>query len=237
MSLIRPKRSVEAQKPGTNRTMIAIDPSRYRVPSRRIFAREAIVVAQNLIGAYVRHDLPEGRVGGMIVEAEAYSMFNDPGCHAYKGMTERNRAMFGSPGHAYTYFTYGNHWMLNVVVEPEGHGCAVLIRALEAVEGLDIMRRRRPKAKSDIDLCNGPGKLSAALGIGREQYGADLLSSPLRVLVPTPAYRKRIIEAYGGILRTTRIGLSAGCDLPYRFHLKEHPAVSVRSAKENRLRS
>jgi DNA-3-methyladenine glycosylase len=185
----------------------------------------------------MRHDLPEGRVGGMIVEAEAYRMFNDPGCHAYKGMTERNRAMFGPPGHAYTYFTYGNYWMFNVVSEPEGYGCAVLIRALEPVEGLDIMRRRRPKARNDIDLCNGPGKLAAALGIGREQYGADLLSSPLRVMVPTPAYRKRIIEAYGGIVQTTRIGLSAGCDLPYRFCLAKHRGVSVRSAEEDRHHS
>jgi DNA-3-methyladenine glycosylase len=166
----------------------------------------------------------------MIVEAEAYSQFNDPGCHAYKGLTNRNRAMFGSPGHAYTYFTYGNHWMFNVVAEKEGHGCAVLIRSVQPVEGIEIMRARRPKAGSDTDLTNGPGKLAAALSIGRDEYGLDLLDadSPLRILVPTAAYRKRIVERFGGISQTTRIGLTAGAELPYRFYLAEHPCVSRR---------
>ena len=206
-----------------------IDLSRYRAPSRRFFARDVLTVAKQILGSYLFHDLPEGRVGGMIVEAEAYSQFNDPGCHAYKGMTNRNRAMFGYPGHAYTYFTYGNHWMFNVVAEKEGHGCAVLIRALQPIEGIDLMWSRRPKAKREIDLCNGPGKLAVALGIGKEQYGVDLIDSPLRILIPTTAYRNSIIRKYGGIVQTTRIGLSAGGELLHRFYLAEHPCVSVRS--------
>jgi DNA-3-methyladenine glycosylase len=203
-----------------------IDFSRYRVPTRSFFSRDALRVGKDILGAYLCHDTPDGRAGGMIVEAEAYSMDNDPGCHAFRGMTKRNMAMFGPPGFAYVYFTYGNHWMFNVVVEKESRGCAVLIRALEPVEGLELMRVRRPKAKTDIDLCNGPGKLAQALGIGRDQYGLDLLKSDLRISIPTAAYRKRIIENYGGIIQTTRIGLSAGADLPYRFYLKDHPAVS-----------
>jgi DNA-3-methyladenine glycosylase len=208
--------------------LVVPDLSGHRAPSRRFFNRDVLDLAKALIGAYLRHELPEGVVGGMIVEAEAYSQFNDPGCHAYKGLTNRNRAMFGDPGHAYTYFTYGNHWMFNVVAEKEGHGCAVLIRSVQPVEGIEIMRARRPRAKSDTDLCNGPGKLGQAFGIGREQYSADLTDSKLRILVPSPAHRRAILKKWGGIVQTARIGLGDGADLPYRFYLAEHPSVSVR---------
>lgn len=205
-----------------------VDLSRYRAPTRRFFSRDTLTVAKALLGAYLQHDLPKGRVGGVVVEAEAYVMFDDPGCHAFRGKTERNRAMFGPPGHAYTYFTYGNHWMFNIVTEREGHGCAVLIRALEPMEGLEIMRARRPKARRDVDLANGPGKLAAALGIGKEQYGLDLLDSPLRVFVPRPYDRARMLRSYGGVVQTTRIGLNNGGNLPYRFYLADHPCVSAR---------
>jgi len=166
----------------------------------------------------------------MIVEAEGY-LFTEPGCHAFRGKTNRNRAMFGEPGHAYTYFTYGNHWMFNIVTEREGHGCAVLIRAIEPFEGIELMRVRRAKARRDIDLTNGPGKLAAAMGIGRDEYGLDVLSSRLKILIPTPGHRKKIVGQYGGIVQTTRIGLSENCgpDLLNRFYLKEHQYVSVRS--------
>lgn len=198
----------------------------YRKPTRRFFSRDVVVVARALIGAYVRHLLPDGVVGGMIVETEAYSQFNDPGCHAFRGLTKRNRAMFGPPGHAYTYFTYGNHWMFNVVAESEGRGCAVLIRALEPVEGVDIMRRNRRTAADDYALCNGPGKLSQALRIGKQEYGIDLIESSLKIFIPTPENRKRIFRRYGGIVQTTRVGLSQGGELPYRFFLANHPCVS-----------
>jgi DNA-3-methyladenine glycosylase len=206
-----------------------IDFSKYRIPSRRYFNRDTLTVAKSLLGAYICHELPDGTVGGMIVEAEGY-LYTEPGCHAFRGKTNRNRAMFGKPGHAYTYFTYGNHWMFNIVTEREGNGCAVLIRAIEPVEGIELMRARRPKARRDVDLTNGPGKMAAAMGIGRDEYGLDLLSSRLKIMVPTPPYRKKIVERYGGIVRTTRIGLSENCgpDLLNRFYLKEHPYVSVR---------
>ncbi|MFH1675879.1 MAG: DNA-3-methyladenine glycosylase, partial [bacterium] len=184
--------------------------------------------------SFVVHDSPEGRAGGIIIESEAYVEYDDPGCHAWRGQTKRNRAMFGPPGHAYVYFTYGNHWMFNIVTEKEGLGCAVLIRALEPVEGIELMRSRRPKAKTDPDLTNGPGKLASALGIDKELYGADLLSSPLKIYIPEKRFMLKYIRKYGGIVHTTRIGLgkNAGADLPYRFYLADHPCVSVR-AKEN----
>jgi len=210
-----------------------VDLSKYRAPSRAFFARDTLTVAKALLGAYVRHELPEGTAGGMIIETEAY-IYTEPGCHAFRGETKRNRAMFGPPGHAYTYFTYGNHWMFNIVTEREGLGCAVLVRSIEPREGLDLMRPRRPKAKRDIDLTNGPGKLAAALGIGREEYGLDLLNSRLRILVPSAAFRRRLVDRYGGIVRTTRIGLGdidRGADLPYRFYLADHPCVSVSARK------
>jgi DNA-3-methyladenine glycosylase len=207
---------------------VEIDLNKFHVPPRRFFCRDAVTVAQDIIGCYLRHDLPQGSVGGMIVEAEAYMQFNDPGCHAFRGCTNRNRAMFGPPGHAYVYFTYGNHWLFNVVVDREGIGSAVLIRALEPVEGLEQMRTRRVKAKGDIHLANGPGKLAQALEIGAGEYGVDLTDSPLKILVPPPAYRRKIVDEYGGIVRTTRIGLTLGAELPYRFYLADHPSVSVR---------
>lgn len=209
-----------------------IDLSKYRIPSKRYFNRDTLTVAESLLGAYIRHELPDGIVGGMIVEAEGY-LYTEPGCHAFRGKTNRNRIMFGEPGHAYTYFTYGNHWMFNIVTEREGNGCAVLIRAIEPVEGIELMRERRPKARRDVDLTNGPGKLAAAMGIGRDEYGLDLLESRLTVLVPTTSYRRKIVEQYDGIVQTTRIGLSESCgpELLNRFYLKQHPCVSVR-AKE-----
>ena len=167
----------------------------------------------------------------MIVETEGY-IYNEPGCHAFVGETPRNRAMFGPPGHAYTYFTYGMYWMFNIVTEKAGRGCAVLVRAIEPVEGIELMRRRRPKAKRDIDLANGPGKLAMALGIGREQYGLDLLDSPLTVLIPPKPIRNHILKQYGGIVQTTRIclGEGRGDELEYRFYLREHPGVSVKAS-------
>jgi len=206
--------------------------SKYTTPSRRYFSRDTLAVAKALLGAYVRHETTDGITGGMIVETEGY-IYNEPGCHAYVGETKRNRAMFGPPGHAYTYFTYGMYWMFNMVTEKEGRGCAVLIRALEPVEGLDLMWERRPKAQKEVDLANGPGKLAMAMGIDREQYGYNLLDSSLMVTVPSPSVKKRTLKHYGGIVQTTRIGLGEGkgSELPYRYYLREHECVSVRAEK------
>jgi DNA-3-methyladenine glycosylase len=212
-----------------------LDSSKYSIPQRKYFARDTLEVARSLPGAYLSHITDEGPVGGMIVEAEAYR-FDEAGCHAYNGETPRNKVMFGPPGYAYVYFTYGNHWMFNIVTEKEGYGCAVLIRALEPMEGIDLMWARRPKAKRECDLTNGPGKLAAALGINKKQYGWDLLDSPLQILVPSAAYRRSILKKNAGLVQATRVGLGDNCAgnvLLYRFYLAEHPCVSVREKKKH----
>jgi DNA-3-methyladenine glycosylase len=147
-----------------------------------------------------------------LVEVEAYDGANDPGSHAFRGRTPRNASMFRAPGHAYVYFAYGCHWMLNVSCAPEGHGAAALLRAAVPLEGLAVMRSRRPRARYDHDLLSGPAKLAQALGLDRSFDGFDLLdpASPLRLEPGEPPKR---------VAATVRIGLAAGKGdaLPWRF--------------------
>jgi len=140
----------------------------------------------------------------VIVETEAYRP-DDPACHAYKGQTMRNRYIFGPPGIAYVYLSYGTHRLLNVVCEPEGVGSAVLIRALGPVEGEGLMTRRRGRSR---DLCNGPGRLTQALGIGLAYDGHDLTSGNLTIAEGARP---------DGIVETTRIGITLGTELPWRY--------------------
>ncbi len=158
---------------------------------------------------------------GRIVEVEAYCGGIDPGSHAYRGLTPRNRTMFGPPGGLYVYFTYGMHWCANAVCGEEGEGVAVLLRALAPVAGLDAMRAVRPRARRDRDLCSGPAKLCQALGLGRAFDGADLVTGDRGVVVcddgtPPPA----------DPVQTTRIGLSAGAEHPWRWYVRGDPNVS-----------
>jgi len=157
-------------------------------------------------------ELVFGGLRARIVETEAYAGQDDLGSHGCRGKTPRNAMMFGEPGHAYVYFTYGNHWMLNVTARPIGECGAVLIRGAMPLEGLETMRERRPKAKNDFDLLSGPGKLAAAFGLDREFNGLNLLSenSPL-LLVPG--------EPVTHILVGTRIGIAKGRgdETPWRF--------------------
>ena len=149
------------------------------------------------------------------METEAYRP-EDPACHAYKGPTMRNRNIFGSPGIAYVYLSYGIHHLLNVVCEPEGVGSAVLIRALRPVEGEKLMERRRGRA---ANLCNGPGRLTRALGVDLSYDGRDLTSGELRVSAgEAPPAR---------IISTTRIGISRGTELPWRYLIEGEGDVSV----------
>ena len=169
------------------------------------YRRSVHEVARDLIGCTVRH----GETAGRIVETESYHM-EEPACHAYVGLTERTRTLFGAPGHAYVYFSYGVHSLLNAVCEPEGVGTAVLIRALEPVDGLDTMRRRRG-VERDRDLCSGPGKLTQALEIGLSLNGASLVDGPIEVLDREPGSREpRIVIG-------ERIGITKAADLPWRF--------------------
>jgi DNA-3-methyladenine glycosylase len=169
------------------------------------YARSVHEVARELVGCTVRH----GTTAGRIVETESYHM-EEPACHAYAGVTSRTRTLFGPPGHAYVYFSYGIHSLLNAVAEEEGVGAAVLIRALEPVDGLEQMRRRRRMAR-DEELTNGPGKLTQALGIGLSLNATSLADGPVAVLARAPEEREpRIVIG-------ERIGITRAADLPWRF--------------------
>ncbi len=171
---------------------------------RDFFARSVHKIAPELIGATLLFD----GVGGVIVELEAYD-HEDPAAHGYRGRTERNRSMFGPPGHAYVYRSYGIHWCLNFVCEPEGIANALLIRALEPTHGLEAMRVRRGTENERL-LCAGPGRLCQALGITREHDGLPLDRAPFEV---------HAREAEPKIVRGVRVGITKAADRPWRYGL------------------
>jgi DNA-3-methyladenine glycosylase len=172
---------------------------------RDFYARSVHDVARDLIGCVVRH----GETAGRIVETEGYHM-EEPACHAFAGVTERTSTLFGEPGHAYVYFSYGIHSLLNAVAEEAGVGAAVLIRALEPVDGIETMRERR-RVRRDEELCSGPGKLTQALGIGLSLNGSSLVDGPIEMLTREPGSREPRV-AVG-----ERIGITKAADLPWRF--------------------
>lgn len=167
------------------------------------FDRSVHAVARDLIGCQLFFD----GVGGTIVETESYER-DDPACHAYVGLTERTRVLFGPPGRSYVYLSYGIHSLLNFVAEPEGEAAAVLIRALEPSAGLEAMRARRGE-RPDAELCSGPGKLTEALGIGLEHNDVDLDLEPFLLLAP-PGVRPEVATG-------PRIGITKAVDRPWRF--------------------
>jgi DNA-3-methyladenine glycosylase len=172
---------------------------------RDFYARPVLEVARGLVGCTVAH----GEASGVIVETEAYHE-SEPACHAFVGVTPRTATLFGPPGIAYVYFSYGMHALLNAVSEPEGVGAAVLIRALEPLAGVELMRERRGLERID-DLCSGPGKLTQALGIGLELNGTDLASGPIRFGPPAAGWED--VEPVTGV----RIGITKAPELPWRF--------------------
>jgi len=169
------------------------------------YARAVHEVARDLVGCVVRN----GRAAGRIVEVESYHQ-TEPACHAFVGLTTRTSTLFGPPGRAYVYRSYGIHALLNAVAEAEGVGAAVLIRALEPVEGLDEMRARRGLERAE-DLCSGPGKLTQALGIGLELNASSLVDGAMRI-EPRPTGTAPPRLAVG-----PRIGITKAADLPWRF--------------------
>jgi DNA-3-methyladenine glycosylase len=193
-----------------------------RALPRSFYARDALDVAPLLLNKLLVHDDPYGtRLAVRLVEVEAYRGAQDPGSHAYRGMTPRNRTMFGPAGHLYVYFSYGAHWCMNVVCGEDGVASAVLLRAGAPVEGIELMRARRVRARRDRDLCSGPGKLTQALGIDRSFDGADLVRGTFRVVedgVPPPTPP--------GV--SARVGLSEGRGEthPWRFFVPGDPNVS-----------
>ena len=176
------------------------------------FDRSVHAVARDLIGCTL---LYEG-CGGVIVETESYEA-DDPACHAYVGLTERTKVLFGPPGYAYVYLSYGIHSLLNAVAEPEGEAAAVLIRALEPAHGIERMRKRRG-VKSDLDLCSGPGKLTEALGIDLSDNERDLSQEPFQI-TPPEGERPEIVTG-------PRIGITKAVENPWRFCAAGNPHVS-----------
>jgi len=180
------------------------------------YDRPVLVVARELLGCTVEH----AGASGVIVETEAYHE-SEPACHAYIGVTARTRTLFGEPGRAYVYRSYGIHALFNAVCEPVGVGAAVLIRALAPLHGLEAMRARRGPEMSDEDLCSGPGKLTQALGIELWANDSELSGEgPVRVLAP--AHHPREQE----VLRAPRVGITRAAELRWRFCLANSPYVS-----------
>ena len=197
---------------------------------------DTLTLSQLLLGCELVHDSQEGRTAGIIVETEGY-ITDDPACHAYRRETKRNAAMFGPAGTLYVYQIYNHYNCINVVTGPPGVGEAVLIRALEPTDGIDLMAHRRNEAfktgferyrHNTIDsttpdgfraLCNGPGKLTIALGISRPEHNfTSLVTGPISI---TP----RVLSDFE-MVTTTRIGITQGADLPYRYYIKGNRFIS-----------
>jgi DNA-3-methyladenine glycosylase len=221
--------------------MMETESSPDRILPRDFYEGDAPDVARSLLNCILAHETPAGLATGRISETEAYTQ-DDPACHSYRGKTARNAPMFGPPGHAYVYFTYGMHFCLNAVTGPEGVGNAVLIRAVEPIDGWELMSRRRGLAEGEIErlaqaasdlkvrvrwarsLCGGPGKLCQAFGVTREENGADL-TKPRRLWIapPRPPWGAAPAEA---VRTSPRIGIRLAADVPWRFTLRDDPYVS-----------
>lgn len=188
----------------------------------RVLNRHAVEVAPRLLGALLVSDIDGERVSVRVTEVEAYGgVGEDAGSHAFRRRTARNASMFGDPGHAYVYFTYGMHWCVNVVTRPTGVAGAVLLRAGQVVEGLEVARRRRGLRASDRDLARGPARLCAALGVTGDLDGVDLFGSDsvLRLALS----RRRVAD----VQASARTGVGgAGASIPWRFFIPHEPSVS-----------
>ena len=175
-------------------------------------------VAPDLLGRTLVRRLPSGaRLAGRIVETEAYEP-GDPASHGFRGMTARNRSMFGPAGHLYVYFTYGNHWMMNAVTRGPGEASAVLLRAVEPVAGLEAMARARGRDRP-VDLCSGPGKLAQALSVDRSHDGVDLVTG-------TEVWIERGVPPPGLVATSPRVGVRVGLEPRWRFFVAGDPFVS-----------
>jgi DNA-3-methyladenine glycosylase len=190
-----------------------------RILRRDFYDRDTETVSRELLGAILECDTKRGRAAGIIVETEAYIGEHDAACHAAAGRTRRTEPLYGPPGNAYVYFIYGMHWCVNAVTRSEGLPSAVLIRALEPLAGVPLMRLRRPRARSDRDLTNGPGKLCAALGIDSRTNGLPLQRHPLVI-------RAGDFVNDSDVVITARIGIARAADWPLRYFVRGSPFVS-----------
>ena len=186
----------------------------------RFYDRATELVARDLLGAVIECTTPQGITRGRIVETEAYLGPDDPACHAAAGLTARTQHLFGPPGLAYVYLIYGMYWCFNAVTRERGHGAAVLIRAVHPMEGLDLMRQRRPKVTKDRDLTNGPGKLCLAMGIVGSMSGTSLREGPV-VLRRGDEVQDADVEV------TPRVGITQAAEWPLRYLVRGDPFVSA----------
>jgi DNA-3-methyladenine glycosylase len=206
--------------------MPVVRTTRARKLRRAFFNRPTLQVAEDVLGMVLVHRTSEGIASGRIVEVEAYIGEDDPACHAAPGPTRRNRPLYGPPGFSYVYLNYGMHYLTNLVTEPEESPAAVLLRALEPIDGIELMRRRRSRvgvAVEDVDLCRGPGNLSRALGITLDQNWLDLEGDELYV-----EDRGRRAQ---DVVWTPRIGISVGTEQMWRCCVRDSRAVSGRRLK------
>jgi DNA-3-methyladenine glycosylase len=198
---------------------------KFRRVRRSEVPHDTVELARYLIGKVIVHDYRAGRISGRIVETEAYPP-GDPAGHHFRGPTPRIRSMYLAHGHVYVFFNYGAHFMLNVVSEPPGTAAAVLIRALEPLEGIGLMQRHR-KTKRLLDLTRGPGRLAAAFQIDRRHDGLDLLGrSPLWLGAIVPSKSGNSSGHQGRVETTVRIGITQAADRPLRFYERGNPFVS-----------
>lgn len=186
---------------------------------RRFYTRDTLTVAEELLGKRLVRYTMGSKLVGKIVEVEAYGGSDDPGSHAYRGMTPRNRLMFRKGGFAYVYFTYGKHYCFNVVTERQNVPGAVLIRALEPLEGIETMKKNR-RMRNVFNLTNGPGKLTEAMNITGKQNGLDITRSK-RLFICKPEEKEKF-----EVVSTKRIGIRVGVDKPWRFYIKDNRFVS-----------
>jgi DNA-3-methyladenine glycosylase len=182
------------------------------------YDRPVVEVAEDLVGCTVTYGGAGRPLGGVIVETEAYHE-SEPACHAFAGLTPRTETLFGAPGRAYVYRSYGVHALLNAVCEPEGVGAAVLIRALQPLEGIEEMRARRGGV-GEMNLCSGPGKLTQALGIWLSENGGDLRTGPIRIGPRADGWREP------PVIVGTRVGIAKAVELPWRFCVAGNRHVS-----------
>jgi DNA-3-methyladenine glycosylase len=188
---------------------------------RSFFARDALAVAPELLGKVLVRRAPEGNRAGRIVEVEAYRGADDPASHAFRGPTPRTTTMFGPAGHLYVYFSYGMHWCANVVCARPDEAAAVLIRALEPVQGIEAMTAARPGARRPVDVSNGPAKLCEALGITGTDDGADLLSGDHGIRIVDDGTPPPAVPGVG-----PRVGISVAVEQPWRWFDPQSAFVS-----------
>lgn len=195
-------------------------PKKYKPLPRIFYLRDSVTVSRELLGKIIVKKERNKLLIAKIVETEAYIGLTDPASHAYNKFTERNKIMYDTGGKVYVYFIYGNYYCFNIVNGLKGEGNATLIRAVEPIEGIEIMKKSRSEVKNELDLTNGPAKLCMAMKIDMTFYGEDVTTEG-KIYISEP-YGKENFE----VITTKRIGLNAGAELPYRFYIKDNPFVT-----------